>query len=520
MKRLYTFLSVLCVTVVMLMLSSCSGRDYRDTLPAETTAVVAVNPQSFADKAGVGDFTQSAYYQMAQMLLAEQQMSAEERDYLLQLIAHPGTSGLDVEKDVYLFVGKDENSDLSMPEVGLLFKVKNPKEMKTFFDWCAAGLELQPQTEKGVTFLSIDGVNNATCLAYTKESFLIYTEQAADPEEVKATMMQLLSQKKAESLMGKPEIASVLNTANDMQRMFNYGPLMKMSGMQMQLPGFDFVSKMYYVAATNFEAGKIVTDYQILFCDKEAEKQFLALGSMFPEKLSGNTLALLPQTNMALLAVTLQGEKIYEVLEQSPLYGMAFSSVPQAAPILKSIAGDFTVAFHGMLPGGKMPALSMLVELRDAADMQTLMEMFPAGYYTQTAPNQYMLNEFPLYFGLNGKTLYATTDSAALDYLTGKSTSDYKAGVEPLFRDAYAVIKIDLVQLRDMLAQMVANGEIEPQFGMALPYLALFESIDYTGKSNASGSLVINMTDKEKNAAAVLYATIEDVVQLVAGMGL
>ena len=59
MRKFYTFLSVMCVATVTLMLSACSSRDYRDTLPADATAVIAVNPQSWADKAEVGDFTQS-----------------------------------------------------------------------------------------------------------------------------------------------------------------------------------------------------------------------------------------------------------------------------------------------------------------------------------------------------------------------------------------------------------------------------------------------------------------------------
>lgn len=518
MRKFYTFLSVMCVATVTLMLSACSSRDYRDTLPADATAVIAVNPQSWADKAEVGDFTQSIYYQMAQMLLAQQQMSAEDSEYLLQMIAHPGTTGLDVEKDMFVFVGKDKNTVLSQPEVGMLFNVKNPKEVETFLGWIAGKIGVEPQTENGVTFLEIAD-QYTTYIAYTKESFLLYTETNPEVAEVKATVMQLLSQKKSESLMAMPEIASALNEANDMQLVFRYAALMNMPEMNMQIPGFEFLSKMSYVGKVNFEVGKIVSEGKAVFSDKEAEKQYQAMMEAFSQGLNGKFLSMLPEKNMAVLAVALQGEKIYGFLEQNPIYGMIFSSVPQLAPIMKSIAGDFSLSFHGMLADGQMPALSMLVDLRDAADLNTIMELFTFEF-VEMAPNQYQVKGFPVYFGLNGNMLYVTTDASALDYLTGKSTSNYKPLNESIFRNSYVAMEVDLVQVREMLNQMVTAGQIDPQMGIALSFLGLFESIESSTDMDADGKLVINMTNKEKNALAVLYETIEGLAQMGAAMAM
>ena len=186
---------------------------------------------------------------------------------------------------------------------------------------------------------------------------------------------------------------------------------------------------------------------------------------------------------------------------------------------MKSIAGDFSLSFHGMLADGQMPALSMLVDLRDAADLNTIMELFTFEF-VEMAPNQYQVKGFPVYFGLNGNMLYVTTDASALDYLTGKSTSNYKPLNESIFRNSYVAMEVDLVQVREMLNQMVTAGQIDPQMGIALSFLGLFESIESSTDMDADGKLVINMTNKEKNALAVLYETIEGLAQMGAAMAM
>ena len=81
-------------------------------------------------------------------------------------------------------------------------------------------------------------------------------------------------------------------------------------------------------------------------------------------------------------------------------------------------------------------------------------------------------------------------------------------------------MEVDLVQVREMLNQMVTAGQIDPQMGIALSFLGLFESIESSTDMDADGKLVINMTNKEKNALAVLYETIEGLAQMGAAMAM
>ena len=46
--------------------------------------------------------------------------------------------------------------------------------------------------------------------------------------------------------------------------------------------------------------------------------------------------------------------------------------------------------------------------------------------------------------------------------------------------------------------------------------LSLFDTLEITGRTERQGELVLNMTDKDKNAAEVLYKTIEGFAQMFA----
>ncbi|MCQ5078199.1 DUF4836 family protein, partial [Alistipes putredinis] len=50
----------------------------------------------------------------------------------------------------------------------------------------------------------------------------------------------------------------------------------------------------------------------------------------------------------------------------------------------------------------------------------------------------------------------------------------------------------------------------------SLMALSLFDTLESTRRTERQGELVLNMTDKEKNAAEVLYKTIEGIAQMFA----
>lgn len=512
MKKLY----FVCMALVALMLASCGGKDYRDMLPADSFMVVSINPESLSRKAQVGDFTQSVYYKMAEQALAD--APEEERGRILSLLAHPSESGLDVGSDVFMFVTMENASQTGNPTVGGLFKVSDRKKLDGFLGWIAEKGGLVSVEEDGIVFLT-GGSERDPMIAYDENALLVY-DTSAGADEAKAAAKKLFSQKKTESLMGNSQLAQAIERPSDMKFVMDYGSIMEVAGEQIGtagLSGFEFLNNMSMAMPVDFEKGKIVAEARILFSDKKAEKQYMEMVAA-QRKMDGDFLKMLPAENVATLAGSMDGARTYEMLQKIPMYSMVFAMAPQVKPIMEAIDGDIALSFHGMTDNGRMPELSLIAELKDPAIMETIKGMIPVPMQ-EMAPGQYALSpdaNTTIYFGLNGNTFYATTDSDALVFLTGAQTSAYEAEVGKLFRGSYGTMFVDFPAVRSLIESLIAQNRLDQSAAASLMALSLFDTLEITGRTERQGELVLNMTDKDKNAAEVLYKTIEGFAQMFA----
>ena len=227
---------------------------------------------------------------------------------------------------------------------------------------------------------------------------------------------------------------------------------------------------------------------------------------------------MLPAENVATLAGSMDGTRTYEMLQKIPMYSMVFAMAPQVKPIMEAIDSDIALSFHGMTDNGRMPELSLIAELKDPAIMETIKGMIPVPMQ-EMAPGQYALSpdaNTTIYFGLNDNTFYATTDSDALVFLTGAQTSAYEADVGKLFRGSYGTMFVDFPAVRSLIESLIAQNRLDQSAAASLMALSLFDTLEITGRTERQGELVLNMTDKDKNAAEVLYKTIEGFAQMFA----
>ena len=249
----------------------------------------------------------------------------------------------------------------------------------------------------------------------------------------------------------------------------------------------------------DFEKGKIVAEARILFSDKEAEKQYMEMVAA-QRKMDGDFLKMLPAENVATLAGSMDGTRTYEMLQKIPMYSMVFAMAPQVKPIMEAIDGDIALSFHGMTDNGRMPELSLIAELKDPAIMETIKGMIPVPMQ-EMAPGQYALSpdaNTTIYFGLNDNTFYATTE------------------VGKLFRGSYGTMFVDFPAVRSLIESLIAQNRLDQSAAASLMALSLFDTLEITGRTERQGELVLNMTDKDKNAAEVLYKTIEGFAQMFA----
>lgn len=101
MKNFLRPLKLACLAAASMLIVSCGGSaDYRSILPADSFMTVSVNPASLMRKCEAGDLDQHPLYvRIKAELDKDQNLSAEEKEYLLALLKNPGESGIDVKKD-------------------------------------------------------------------------------------------------------------------------------------------------------------------------------------------------------------------------------------------------------------------------------------------------------------------------------------------------------------------------------------------------------------------------------------
>ncbi len=291
--------SLLLAAVAAFAMVSCCGSDYRTLIPADAVAVVSVNPASMAQKASVGDFTQSVFYKIAEKFITDtsenNDLTPEERDYVLSLVANPEEAGIDMRADAYLFVSMPKGED-SEPGVGAVFKVKNKGK-------AAKMVELLKETDEERVFLE-------------KNAMLIY--YGSDDENMPHA---LFANTKEQSLVGQPHMATFFRGGNDIQFALHYGAMMAAldeSGMASQMPGMDFLSKMVMVSTTNFELGRVVARGDVFFTDDAARESYEKLVPMYA-RLDNGFLKMLPEKNIATIATGLHGAEVYGFLNQIPM---------------------------------------------------------------------------------------------------------------------------------------------------------------------------------------------------------
>ena len=115
MKNLLPIIKSACLAAVAVLIVSCGGgADYRNVLPADSFMTVSVNAASLMEKSGSCDAAQNPLFNRLKAELDKaENLSAEETEYLLSLLENPAESGLDLKKDLFLFMsmgGADINN--------------------------------------------------------------------------------------------------------------------------------------------------------------------------------------------------------------------------------------------------------------------------------------------------------------------------------------------------------------------------------------------------------------------------
>lgn len=523
MKKFNSFTrNFFAVVAASVLLFSCGegGKDYRNMLPKDSFLTMSVNPKSLSDKASVGDFTQSVFYKLIDQAMGEDYIEPEQRAYLLSIIAEPSKTGLSTDHDGFLFISMDDvvSSD---PVVGVLFKVNDRKAVDKFMEYFIDENGLDRVDQGGMTIIGdVDNTWETTVMVYNDDAFLFYHSEDVYAE-TRPRIEKLFTQSREESLMGISEASQAFTGNNDLCMLMSFGPMMEyMPNEVKSIPTFSAISKAYFSMPFNFEKGRIASDMKVFFTDKEAEKEYRKLQEM-SSPIKGNLAQYIPASSMLSVNANFKGSQVYEYLASIPTYSMVMSMVPQVKTVMDAIDGDLMLSFNTMKMNPMVPVFTAICELNSTSPIEELTPMLAALPIQETGKNQYVFSQggMTIHFGLKDKMLYITSDSEALAALSGQKIENIGSRYGKLFTTGYSSMVFDFAALRDLLMLGVSQRELGQGAMMAMPILEIFENVVVNTPSLNNTTMEINMTDKSRNAADVIYHTAENMVQMAMSMG-
>lgn len=512
MKKFTTFLSV---TLITLLLVSCGGggKDYRNMIPSDATMVMSFKPKTIAHKAQIGDFTQNDLYKVLEAKLIEnEELTPEAREYILSLVAEPSKSGLSMDHDAFMFL---TGQNIYAAKFGILFKVKNRRETDKFAEFIAEKSDMEKSESDGIVIIKSENTYEALIIAYNNDAFLICISEKSDVQSVK----NLFAQKKEESIMNRPQISSVLDGNNDMNAVISYSlamPMIQQFGMG-QLLGW--MGQMRVVMTGNFEKGECVSEVKILFDSEEAEKQYMEFaGSSL--KATGELAKYLPEGSIAAFGGGIKGEKLYNLLTQIPMYGIAMSMYPQVQTIMNSLEGDIIWSFNTIADDGGYPLATVVAKTKDQNIIAAVRELVATTgmKLNETAPGHFTanLNGVQVWMGCKDDLFYITSDNAALELISnngeGASMNDRFGN---LFTDSYATAVVDFVPLNTLVRMYFTDNHGFFPLELIMPLLESADNMQLWTPSLTEFKSVAVMADQDKNAAETMFDAIETMIKMV-----
>lgn len=145
------------IALAVLMLCSCSKKDYLKVIPANSAMVASVNVRSLMEK---GDFANSSLMDM----ISDRMDDLDDDDRFGKYMDDPMATGIDLAEPIYTFITRDNL-------YGIVMGVRDKDKLEEFFtDLRKADIVSRPTEKKGVMCGKMENMG----YAFTDDALLFY----------------------------------------------------------------------------------------------------------------------------------------------------------------------------------------------------------------------------------------------------------------------------------------------------------------------------------------------------------
>lgn len=492
------------LAVLIMFVSSCSQKaEYTNVIPADATQLVSINLKSLADKAGINDKeNKEALKKLTDAMKSG--MNAATFQQLESVMKDPSKSGVDVTAPIYLF------SSPTFDYATVVAKVSSEDDLKAF-------LEVAQKEQISSAITSGDGYSYVTVegqavLAFNANTFMVVnSNNPANLDKVKEGIATLLKQTEANSIISNPAFKKMQKMKGDVNMFLSPSSLLGAYTNQMNygLSKDIDLKDLIMLGSLSFEKGKI--EMQIENFTENAE-----LKAMFEKQVKStcpieNTfLKYFPKSTVALLSVGVNGEQIYNLLQENEQFRNEFS-ITKAAEVknlFSTFQNDITIGLINVTMSNA-PSFLAYASVKSNAALKALYEKraelgLPKGQeIAKLGEDEYVFKsrDMNIFFGVRDKQMYATNDELLYKNICkavdpSLKDTNFASGLKGK-RSAF-VINAEAVLQLPLVKMMAEYGGAEYN-----TYYSLANNISYLEAVGGDNDATITLQLKDKNVNAL-----------------
>lgn len=418
MFRMFKNAKCLALTLVVMVLASCSKDEYLNVIPKESSMVMSVDLASIAKK---GDMANSDLLKVLNDATAS--LSKNDKEKAKKYTDDPREMGIDLLEPIYVFKTPTQY-------IGVAMKIDDEDKFSEFLDVLRDNGSCTKIVEhEGKKFGALMDCD----FAYNDNTFALLIPLAANSKAGnRSVLTSMFNQKENESFASTDNFKKMADGNGDILMYINMGvlpantPLAQVYGMNGMKP-----SDVEGFLSTSFVDGKMVMTTEVSG-KTEAAKKMLEESTKSMRKIEGKYINVPTDKSLMWFCAGVKGVEYLKNLKKTPqvkeLLLLAERTV-DIEKILNSVEGDFSVTV-GELPsasGNFMSLNSFMPDYLITANLNNTDFLKDADYWkrsmrdygftmTETDKNQYSISngDIDINWGVDGNDLYFASKNALL----------------------------------------------------------------------------------------------------------
>ena len=458
MKRLGNSLFLMIAALLMVVLSSCSGSDYLNAIPAKSTALVSIDMQK----------------------LAEGNKMADKDGVLKSLLQVDDVSecGIDVSNKVYLFESPDGN-------LGLCAKVSDAGDLEKWLDKLSGQNTCTKVSErKGFRFSLLKG---SWLVGFSDNALLVMGPVVAEAQaEMQRQMTKYLSADEEAGIKSSPMFDRLDSIPSPMAMVTQAQALPEkfVAPFTLGAPKGADASQIVIAASMDIDKGILLINGETFSFNKGIDAELKKAMQTY-RPIKGDYVKSMPADALAGIFMNVDGTKFLPMMRSNPGIQQLLMGINTAIDmdnIIRSVNGDMAILLPSLSDDGmKMMMAAKLADAKWLADVDYWKKSCPKGTSIgDWGKDSYVYSDGKtmFYFGVTAdKQFFSGNDELSAEYSIKPSNHPVSTDIQKLVTGQKMAMVINLGG-----GAMGGSDTMSAVTGLITPLFGNINSVVYTLK--------------------------------------